>query len=372
MKKLDTEIEQYNYRAFPDEFIWELNDETPEGHLPLTNALRGTQLFNSILSHPAFEGQEEEAETGENGGVTVVKPVLPAIDLDGAACHRCDPLITSLKIEMRFDRNVSVGDMKKLNEKISRLIELLDDDDIETMVALYCPPGRENTESIQFFTELTDVEPVENVTQLSQQYGVENLRTKVPKASIDRRLSVLGLTSILTLDVQISTVVDYIYIQFVIETDVFGEDGSDNNDCSGHECEDFSGPVLDDVPDDINDEGANDGNDHAPSVENSSRGIVIRNDLRAHMSIVDPDAAHAFEFPEYLDIIPAHLMLENPEPKVLFMGQRFVSKDECVDAIKRYSVKKGASGGYELYLSKGPSSVRYGNMLGLIHAFLDV
>ncbi|KAH1047142.1 hypothetical protein J1N35_037926 [Gossypium stocksii] len=71
MKKLDTEIEQYNYRAFPDEFIWELNDETPEGHLPLTNALRGTQLFNSILSHPAFEGQEEEAETGENGGVTV-------------------------------------------------------------------------------------------------------------------------------------------------------------------------------------------------------------------------------------------------------------------------------------------------------------
>ncbi|GMI92948.1 hypothetical protein HRI_002964100 [Hibiscus trionum] len=65
MKRLDTEIEQYNYRAFPDEFIWELNDETPEGHLPLTNALRGTQLFNSILSHKAFEGEEEqEAETG--------------------------------------------------------------------------------------------------------------------------------------------------------------------------------------------------------------------------------------------------------------------------------------------------------------------
>ncbi|XP_039010748.1 tetrapyrrole-binding protein, chloroplastic-like [Hibiscus syriacus] len=70
MKKLDTEIEQYNYRAFPDEFTWELNDETPEGHLPLTNALRGTRLFNSILSHRAFEGQEEEeAETGENGGL---------------------------------------------------------------------------------------------------------------------------------------------------------------------------------------------------------------------------------------------------------------------------------------------------------------
>ncbi|KAL3507106.1 hypothetical protein ACH5RR_032488 [Cinchona calisaya] len=62
MKKLDTEVEQYNYRSFPTEFIWEMNDETPEGHLPLTNALRGTQLLNSILSHPAFQGDEEEEE----------------------------------------------------------------------------------------------------------------------------------------------------------------------------------------------------------------------------------------------------------------------------------------------------------------------
>ncbi|KAH7835070.1 hypothetical protein Vadar_022595 [Vaccinium darrowii] len=78
MKKLDTEMEQYNYRAFPNEFIWELNEETPEGHLPLTNALRGTQLLNSILSHPAFdEGEEEEEEeeifdgkgSGNRGGL---------------------------------------------------------------------------------------------------------------------------------------------------------------------------------------------------------------------------------------------------------------------------------------------------------------
>ncbi|XP_022722949.1 tetrapyrrole-binding protein, chloroplastic-like [Durio zibethinus] len=67
MKKLDTEAEQYNYRAFPDEFVWELNDETPEGHLPLTNALRGTQLLNSILSHPAFEGQEQAQDAEQEG-----------------------------------------------------------------------------------------------------------------------------------------------------------------------------------------------------------------------------------------------------------------------------------------------------------------
>lgn len=62
MKKLDTEVEQYNYRAFPDEFVWELKDDTPEGHLPLTNALRGTQLLTCIFTHPAFD---DEAEGGE-------------------------------------------------------------------------------------------------------------------------------------------------------------------------------------------------------------------------------------------------------------------------------------------------------------------
>lgn len=69
MKKLDTEVEQYNYRAFPTEFTWELNDDTPEGHLPLTNALRGTQLLNSILNHPAFQGMQEEDKEEDIGNV---------------------------------------------------------------------------------------------------------------------------------------------------------------------------------------------------------------------------------------------------------------------------------------------------------------
>lgn len=62
MKKLDTEVDQYNYRAFPNEFIWELNDDTPGGHLPLTNALRGTQLLKCVLNHPAFKNTPEEEE----------------------------------------------------------------------------------------------------------------------------------------------------------------------------------------------------------------------------------------------------------------------------------------------------------------------
>lgn len=77
MKKLDTEIEQYNYRSFPNEFIWEMTDDDgsespPDGHLPLTNALRGTQLLNSILNHPAFQSDDDVDDNadvdGENGG----------------------------------------------------------------------------------------------------------------------------------------------------------------------------------------------------------------------------------------------------------------------------------------------------------------
>lgn len=95
MKKLDTEVEQFNYRAFPNEFIWELNptpppttnandaandnnnndirvnDAPPEGHLPLTNALRGTQLLNCILTHPAFndDGSDKVEDDDDNQGV---------------------------------------------------------------------------------------------------------------------------------------------------------------------------------------------------------------------------------------------------------------------------------------------------------------
>eukprot|EP01025_Chloroclados_australasicus_P028916 TRINITY_DN286_c0_g4_i1.p1 TRINITY_DN286_c0_g4~~TRINITY_DN286_c0_g4_i1.p1 ORF type:complete len:235 (-),score=12.83 TRINITY_DN286_c0_g4_i1:104-808(-) len=51
--------EKLNYRAWPAEFIYDL--EATKGHLPLTNALRGTQLFECIMTHPAFESKEKPA-----------------------------------------------------------------------------------------------------------------------------------------------------------------------------------------------------------------------------------------------------------------------------------------------------------------------
>jgi hypothetical protein len=41
------------YRKWPAEFNY--TEEAPKGHLPLTNALRGTQLFEALLAHPAFQ-----------------------------------------------------------------------------------------------------------------------------------------------------------------------------------------------------------------------------------------------------------------------------------------------------------------------------
>ncbi|MBA0867162.1 hypothetical protein Goshw_027842 [Gossypium schwendimanii] len=84
--------------------------------------------------------------------------------------------------------------------------------------------------------------------------------------------------------------------------------------------EDFSDPNVDNVLDDIDEERVDDENDYAPSVRNLSHGIVIRNDLGAHMSIINPDVTHAFKILEYPDIIPAHLMLVDSELKNLFVG----------------------------------------------------
>ncbi|KAH1129468.1 hypothetical protein J1N35_000846 [Gossypium stocksii] len=119
-------------------------------------------------------------------------------------------------------------------------MELEDDEDIETMVAFYCPTGSVNTELMQLFVELADVE-------------------------FDIDLSALPMSKNLNsgLRLQIHPV--------LIKTDVDDEDGYDNNGCSGYEVEDYSEPNLDEVPDDINNKYANyDGNVYASLVGNPS------------------------------------------------------------------------------------------------------
>ncbi len=42
-----------HWTRWPDEFIWDLS--APKGHLPLSNQLRGVQVFAALLTHPAWE-----------------------------------------------------------------------------------------------------------------------------------------------------------------------------------------------------------------------------------------------------------------------------------------------------------------------------
>ncbi len=42
-----------SFTRYPGEFTWSL--EAPKGHLPLTNQLRGVQLLNALLNHPAWD-----------------------------------------------------------------------------------------------------------------------------------------------------------------------------------------------------------------------------------------------------------------------------------------------------------------------------
>lgn len=59
------------YRKFPSEFLWQA--DAPKGHLPLTNCLRGTQLFSEVLQHPAFGGPLEPlgVRAGANGSTSM-------------------------------------------------------------------------------------------------------------------------------------------------------------------------------------------------------------------------------------------------------------------------------------------------------------
>lgn len=55
-RQIDWTVGEHSvYRKWPAEFVYSM--DAVKGHLPLTNALRGTQLFEALLGHPAFDKQ---------------------------------------------------------------------------------------------------------------------------------------------------------------------------------------------------------------------------------------------------------------------------------------------------------------------------
>ncbi len=61
--KIDWTVGEFNnYRKWPMDFKYTL--DAPKGHLPLTNCLRGTQLFKALLEHPAFAKRSDGSAPG--------------------------------------------------------------------------------------------------------------------------------------------------------------------------------------------------------------------------------------------------------------------------------------------------------------------
>lgn len=59
--------ENSTYKKFPMDFSWAA--DAPKGHLPLTNCLRGTQLFEYLLTHPAFDQFDDEQVMPEDSAL---------------------------------------------------------------------------------------------------------------------------------------------------------------------------------------------------------------------------------------------------------------------------------------------------------------
>ncbi|PPR85000.1 hypothetical protein GOBAR_AA35714 [Gossypium barbadense] len=188
-------------------------------------------------------------------------------------------------------------------------MDLVDDEDVETMVALYCGTQSNQNTPIQLFAELADIEATEDPTSLGEE---------------DRAQEPCMVVSISYVDSQSTTHGIDIDLNAALETDVVGDDVYHSSDPSDHEVDSESDPDVDKVPDDIDDEGVNDDrNVNASSVRNQVHRIVIHNNPGVHMSRINPDAAHAAEFLEYPEILPAHRMAVYSDPEELFVGQRF-------------------------------------------------
>ncbi|PPD98649.1 hypothetical protein GOBAR_DD04336 [Gossypium barbadense] len=197
-----------------------------------------------------------------------------------------------------------------------------DDEDVETMIALYCGTQSNKNAPIQLFVELANVEATEDPTPLGEEDGVQAPYMVAPVSYVDSQSTIHGIN---------------IDLNAAAETDVVGDDVYYSSDPVDYEMDSESDPDADEVPDDIDDEGVNeDENVNASLVRNQIRRIVIHNNPGAHMSQIDPDAAQATEFLKYPEILHANRIGVYSDLEELCMGQIFESWQKA--AIDEYEL----------------------------------
>ncbi|PPD67526.1 hypothetical protein GOBAR_DD35595 [Gossypium barbadense] len=133
-------------------------------------------------------------------------------------------------------------------------IELTDDEDVETMIALYCGNRSNQNAPIHLFAELAGVEQNEDLTAYGEEHGAQEPCMVAPISYIDIESTIRGIN-----------------IDFNVAPDinVVGDDGYDSSDPCDQEVDNDSDPDVDEAPDDIDDEDVNDDeNINASSIRN--------------------------------------------------------------------------------------------------------
>ncbi|PPD91592.1 hypothetical protein GOBAR_DD11472 [Gossypium barbadense] len=254
---------------------------------------------------------------------------------------------------MRFNRNVSFDEMKAMiNAKILRRcrrriskifykfpvstnpvkfveMELVEDEDVETIVDLYYGNGSDKNAPIHLFAKLAGMEQNEDVNASDEEYEAQEPWMVAPISYVDSESTMGGIG----IDLNITP-----------DVDMVGGEEEGGGDHWDEEVDSDGDPNVDDVLDNINDECIN-----ASSVEEQMWRILIHNNLGLHMSLIDPDAAYVAEFPEYPEIVHPRGLAVTSDDEELFIGQRFSCKEECVYAIKRYSMNISVD--YKVFVS---------------------
>ncbi|PPD69586.1 hypothetical protein GOBAR_DD33527 [Gossypium barbadense] len=133
-------------------------------------------------------------------------------------------------------------------------MELVDDEDVEAMIVLYCGNRSDQNAPIQFFAELAGVEPTEDLIASGEEHGVEEPCMVAPILYVDSESTIRGI------DIDLNVAPDI---------DVVGDDGYDSSDPYDQKVDSDSNLDVDEVPDDIDGKGVNnDGNINASSVRN--------------------------------------------------------------------------------------------------------
>ncbi|PPD70091.1 hypothetical protein GOBAR_DD33033 [Gossypium barbadense] len=121
-------------------------------------------------------------------------------------------------------------------------MELVDDEGVETMVALCCGTRSNQNTPIKLFAELAGVEATKDPTLLGEEDGVQKPCMVVPISYADSQTTIHGI------DIDLNA---------APETDVVGDDVYYSSDPAVHEVNSESDPDVDEVLDDIDDEGMN-------------------------------------------------------------------------------------------------------------------